>query len=116
MPHSVTRSQHISEATAQIIDEEIRRVIEEAEATAREVLTEHLDDLHTIAKGLLEYESLNAKDVQALLHGEPIDRTEESDAEGPSGRRSSVPSSGKAAKGPGKGATGGMEPEPQPGS
>ncbi len=109
--HSVARSQHVSEATAQMIDEEIRRVIDEAEATARKVLTEHMDDLHAIAKGLLEYETLNARDVEAILRGEPVDRSEDTDTEAPSGRRSSVPSSGKAAKDP----PGGLEPEPQPG-
>jgi cell division protease FtsH len=114
--HSVARSQHVSEATAQMIDEEIRRVIDEAEVTARKVLTGHMDDLHAIAKGLLEYETLNARDVEALLRGEPIDRSEDIDTEVASGRRSSVPSSGKAAKGPGKEAPGGLEPEPQPGS
>ncbi|MEE8499490.1 MAG: cell division protein FtsH, partial [Kiloniellales bacterium] len=108
--HSVARSQHVSEATAQMIDEEIRRVIDEAEATARKVLTEHMDDLHAIAKGLLEYETLNARDVEAILRGEPVDRSEDTDTEAPSGRRSSVPSSGKAAKDP----PGGLEPEPQP--
>ena len=113
--HSVARAQHISEATAQIIDEEIRRIIEEAEVTARKVLNEHMDDLHTLAKGLLEYETLSGEEVQKLLRGETIDRSEQSStsSQGPSGRRSSVPSSGKAAKG--KDAPGGLEPEPQPG-
>ena len=113
--HSVARSQHISEATAQIIDEEIRRIIEEAEVTAREVLSEHMEDLHTLAKGLLEYETLSGEEVQKLLRGETIDRSEPSSTstQGPSGRRSSVPSSGKAAKS--KDAPGGLEPEPQPG-
>ena len=111
--HSVARSQHISEATAQIIDEEIRRIIEEAENKARDVLTEHMDDLHALAKGLLEYETLSGDDVQTVLRGETVDRSESSDTKGPRGRRTSVPPSGKAAKG--KGAPGGLEPEPQPG-
>ena len=112
--HSISRSQTISAETAKMIDEEVRRLIEEAETKAREVLAEHIDDLHAVTKALLEYETLNAVEVQAILDGEPIDRDEVSDAEGSSGRRSSVPSSGKAAKG--KDATpGGLEPEPQPG-
>lgn len=110
--HSVARSQHISEATAQIIDEEIRRIIEEAENKAREVLTEHLDDLHTLTKGLLEYETLSGEDVQTVLRGEPVDHSDPSDREG---RRTSVPPSGKASKGQGKGTPSGLEPEPQPG-
>jgi cell division protease FtsH len=67
-----------------------------------------MEDLHKIAKGLLEYESLNAVDVQALLNDQPIDRSDATASD--SGRRSSVPPSGKPAKGP----PGGLEPEPQP--
>jgi cell division protease FtsH len=114
--HSVARSQHISEATAQIIDEEIRRIIDEAERLARKVLTEHMDDLHAVAKGLLEYETLSGDEVQAVLRGEPVDRSDPEDTKGASGRRTSVPPSGKPTKGRGKGAPGGLEPEPQPGS
>jgi len=110
--HSVARSQTISPETARMIDDEIRRIIEEAETKAREVLTEHLDDLHTVAKALLEYESLNGKEVDALLRGEPVDRSDETDP-GQTDRRSSVPSTGKASK-PGD-SPGGLEPEPQPG-
>src|SRR6201987_1011618 len=51
--HAVTQTQHISEASAQLIDQEVRRLIEEAEVKARQVLTDHLDDLHMIAKALL---------------------------------------------------------------
>ena len=111
--HSVARNQQISEATAQIIDEEIRRIVDEAGNKARKVLGERLDDLHRIAKGLLEYETLTGDEVRAIIAGEEIDRADSSGTEGDSGRRSSVPSSGTAAKGR---EPGGLEPEPQPGS
>ncbi len=113
--HSVTRSQTISSETAKMIDNEVRRIIEEAETAAREVLTEHLDDLHKVAKALLEYETLSGAEVQAILNDEPIDRPDATGTTGDNGRRSSVPSSGKTAKGQGKDSPGGMEPEPQPG-
>jgi cell division protease FtsH len=112
--HSVARSQTISSETAKMIDQEIRRIIEEAETKAREVLTEHMDDLHKVAKGLLEYETLTGAEVQALLNDEEIDRSDPTGTTGESGRRSSVPSSGKPTKG--KDSPGGLEPEPQPGS
>src|SRR3546814_5868998 len=99
--HSVSRSQTISGATAKLIDEEIRRIIEEAEAKARKVLTEHLDDLHRVAKALLEFETLSGEEVQVIIDGGHIDRSDETHT-GPTGRRSSVPSSGKAAKDAGK--------------
>ncbi|MGF1628512.1 MAG: ATP-dependent zinc metalloprotease FtsH [Kiloniellaceae bacterium] len=112
--HSVSRSQTISPETARLIDEEIRRIIEEAEAKARKVLTDHMEDLHKVARALLEFETLSGDEVQTILDGGSIDRSDESHT-GPTGRRSSVPSSGKAAKGTGKDAPGGLEPEPQPG-
>ncbi len=108
--HSVTRSQTISADTAKMIDNEIRRLIEEAESKAREVLTEHMDDLHQVTKNLLEYETLSGAEVQAILRGESIDRRDESDDD-KAGRRGSVPSAGKPVERPG-----GLEPEPQPGS
>jgi cell division protease FtsH len=117
--HSVARAQHISEATAKLIDEEIRRIIDTSEVKATEVLKEHIDDLHKIAKGLLEFETLSGADVQALLRGETIDRSDpgagDAAAGGSAGRRASVPSSGHP-KGSDKGAPGGLSPEPQPGS
>jgi len=107
--HSVTQTQNVSEATAQLIDEEVRRIIEEAEAKARTILREHLDDLHKLAKALLEYETLTGEEVKALLRGEALVRPNPDDqkpSEG--GRRASVPSSGKSAKRPG------LEPGPEP--
>ena len=49
--HAVTQTQNVSEATAQLIDQEVRRLIEEAEGRAKQILTDHLEDLHLIAKG-----------------------------------------------------------------
>ena len=114
--HSVTRSQTISSETAKMIDNEVRRIIEEAEAKAREVLTTHMEDLQKVTKALLEYETLSGSEVKSILNDEPIDRSDPTGTTGESGRRASVPSSGKAAKGPGKDSTGGLEPEPQPGN
>ena len=61
--HAVTQTQNVSEATAQLIDQEVRRLIEEAEGKAKQILTEHLDDLHLIAKALLEYETLSSDEI-----------------------------------------------------
>jgi cell division protease FtsH len=111
--HSVSQQKNVSDATAKLIDDEVRRLIGEADQTARTVLTEHIDDLHTIAKALLEYETINGEEMECLLKGHPIIRTErpEEPTKPRSGSRSSVPSSGGA----GSGAGGGIEPEPQPG-
>jgi cell division protease FtsH len=110
--HAVTQTQNVSEATAQLIDQEVRRLIEEAETLARKILTDNLDDLHTIAKALLEYETLSNDEIGQILRGESIVRDETGGA-GPADRRrrASVPSSSGSAPGTSPGAN----PEPQPG-
>ncbi len=65
----------VSGETAKMIDAEVRSLVEEAEATARGVLTEKIDDLHTLANALLEYESLSGEDVRRVLAGEKLDRS-----------------------------------------
>ncbi|HWD57405.1 MAG TPA: ATP-dependent zinc metalloprotease FtsH [Stellaceae bacterium] len=113
--HSVTQRKNVSDATAKVIDDEIRRIVEEGEHTARDILTSHLDELHALAHGLLEYETLSSDEIRRLIKGERIVRdtgtgpTPSADEPRPgSGRRSSVPPSGRQSGiGP--------EPEPQPG-
>jgi cell division protease FtsH len=111
--HSVTQRKNVSDATAKVIDDEIRTIVDAGERTAREILTAHLDELHSLAKGLLEYETLSADEIRHIIKGERIVRDVSSSgpaAEEPRqpGRRSSVPPSGRPSGiGP--------EPEPQPG-
>nr|WP_153203945.1 ATP-dependent zinc metalloprotease FtsH [Niveispirillum sp. SYP-B3756] len=109
--HSVAQQQNVSEATSQLIDEEIRRLIEEGEVQARTILTTHLDNLHKVSEALLEFETLSGDEVRALLRGEEVVRTDPPAPRPPAveppkstgGRRSSVPTTGSG------------EPEPQPG-
>src|SRR5918911_2738818 len=96
--HSVTQRKNVSDATAKVIDEEIRRIVDEGERTAREILTGHLDELHALAKGLLEYETLSADEIRRVIKGERIVRDVSTPApsdEPRPGRRSSVPPSGR---------------------
>ncbi len=108
--HSVAQTQNISEATSQIIDQEVRRLIEEAEGRARVILTERLDELHKIAKALLEYETLGTEEIGQVLRGEKIIRDDTGGAGQERRRRASVPTS-SSTSGPAPGAS----PEPQPG-
>jgi cell division protease FtsH len=98
--HSVAQQQNVSEKTSQIIDEEVRRMIEEGEGVARKILTAHLNDLHKIAKALLEYETLSGDEVAALLRGETLDRKENQVAAAAAppaeGKKGSVPSASDA--------------------
>ena len=107
--HSVTQHKNVSDATARLIDEEVRNLIEEAETKARDILTEKMEELHTLAKALLEYETLSGEEVNALLKGEAIVRKDEDeDKPKDSGHKSSVPSSGRKGRPSGLGG-----PEPQ---
>jgi cell division protease FtsH len=106
--HSVTQHKNVSDATAEIIDSEIRKLVDGAEEVCRKILTEHVDDLHALAKALLEYETLTGDEIHAVLRGESIVRPSGDDDPSADGARSSVPSSGNISADP--------EPEPQPGS
>jgi cell division protease FtsH len=67
--HSVTQSKNISEETARIIDQEVIRLVQEAESRARNILNDNIKDLHVIAKGLLEYETLTGEEINNLIKG-----------------------------------------------
>ena len=96
--HSVARHKNVSDATARLIDEEVRRLIEEAEDVANKILAEKANDLEQLAQALLEYETLSGSEVDALLKGEAIFRPDLDDDHSEGHAKSSVPSSGAAAK------------------
>jgi len=66
---SVARTQNISEETAKIIDAEIKRLVQGGHDEARRILTERLEDLHLMAKALLEYETLTGEEIMNVLKG-----------------------------------------------
>ena len=72
--HSVAQQRNISDETARIIDEEVRKLVEIGEETSRKILTKKIDDLHKVAKGLLEYETLSAEDINNILSGKDVNR------------------------------------------
>jgi cell division protease FtsH len=116
--HQITQIKNVSEATAQQIDAEIRRFVEEGYARARQILTEKLDLLHALARALLEHETLTGEEVAAVMRGEPVPlarRSGEAAASGSSGgiRRGSVPTSAPSEP---NGGAAGIAPTPQPGT
>ena len=106
---SVSRTQNASEATVQKIDTEIRRFVEEGYKEATRILTEKRADLETLAKGLLEFETLSGDEIQDLLQGKKPNR--ESVLEPTTPRTSAVPPAGKPRPRPDPDA--GLEPQPQ---
>ena len=96
--HSVAQSQTISSATAKIIDEEIRDLVESAYKRATKILTDNLEDLHKLGKGLLEYETLSGEEIKDLLAGKVIQQKTEDDDETDGKPAGSVPSTKKRKK------------------
>jgi cell division protease FtsH len=105
---SVARHQNVSEATAQKIDAEIRRLVESGLNEARRILNEKREDLEVLAKGLLEYETLTGDEIRDLLEGKPPVRDTGEPTTPP--RPSPVPSAGRGRP---RETDGGLEPQPQ---
>ena len=64
---SVTQRKSMSDETAKLIDQEIRGFIDEAEGHARKILKKYIKHLHSLAKALLEFETLSGDDVNELI-------------------------------------------------
>jgi len=108
--YSIGRQQTVSEATAQKIDAEVRRLVEAGLAEATKIITEKRQDLEILAKGLLEYETLTGEEIVELLKGHPPVRDTGSDE--PPLRGSPVPTTAVTRPKPGP-EPGGLEPQPQ---
>ncbi|MBN8815732.1 MAG: ATP-dependent zinc metalloprotease FtsH [Sphingomonas sp.] len=72
--YSSSRPVRMSNQTAQLIDDEIKRIVEGGLARARDVLSEHLDQLHLLAGALLQYETLSGDEIKKLLDDGDIGR------------------------------------------
>ncbi len=111
--HSVAQQKNVSESTAQIIDGEVRRLIDEAYTRAREILTKKKKDWIALAEGLLEYETLSGDEIKQLLAGKTPSRDMGDDT--PPSRGSAVPKAGTSRKKKGgeEPDSGDLEPQPQ---
>ena len=106
--HSVAQSKNISEETAQKIDQEVRKLIDDAYDSAMKIIKRKKKDWEALSQGLLEYETLTGDEITDLINGKPPNRDE--DAGKPPSRGSAVPSAGATKKGDEP--DGDMEPQP----
>jgi cell division protease FtsH len=102
----------VSAHTKELIEEEVKRLIDEAYEHAHAILTEKKDEWERLAQGLLEYETLTGEEIERVIRGEPP----ESDDDGSAPEKEEKPSvtaipKTKPKSSPGSG-EGGMEPEP----
>ena len=102
-----------SPETQEKIDAEVRRIVDEGYETAKRILTEKNDDLHRLAEGLLEYETLTGDEIQKVIAGEALNRGEDDDTPSTGGTASitAIPKTKPKSKPSGDG---GLEPEPEP--
>ena len=66
---SVTQHKSVSDDTARKIDEVVRSILDKAYGRTRKLLTDNLDKLHTMAKLLLEYETIDVPQIDAIMEG-----------------------------------------------
>jgi len=101
---SVTQHKHVSNITANTIDEEVRKVIDKNYQRAKDILTEHEDKLHVMAKALMKYETLGDVQIKDIMEGReptpPEDWDDSDDSEPTKTKKSSKPDSASPIGGP----------------
>ncbi|MGB3742524.1 MAG: ATP-dependent zinc metalloprotease FtsH [Castellaniella sp.] len=68
---SVTKTTHVSESTMQKVDAEIRSIIDEQYQVARNLIESNQDKMHAMAKALLEWETIDAEQINDIMEGRP---------------------------------------------
>ncbi|MFB3076858.1 MAG: ATP-dependent metalloprotease, partial [Lysobacterales bacterium] len=76
---SVTQTKHISDETARLIDEEVRRIVEAAHQRALDLVEANLDILHLMADALLRYETIDSDQIDQIMQGHEPDPPEDWD-------------------------------------
>jgi cell division protease FtsH len=76
----VNRTQNVAEATAQKIDAEVKRLVDEGYQKAKQILTDKAEEHRLLSEALLEYESLSGEEIAAILRGEKLNRPEDQPA------------------------------------
>jgi len=72
----ITRQTNISEETARKIDGVVRKMVDDNYLRAKEILVEHMDQLHLIAQALIEYETLDGAEIDEIMAGKTLHRGE----------------------------------------
>ena len=89
---SVSQQKNMSDATASIIDGEIREIVDGAYNDATKILKKHSNQLELLAQALLEYETLSGDEIKILIEGGTIVRETDDTPEAPRGKsRTGIP-------------------------
>ncbi|MEZ5844234.1 MAG: ATP-dependent zinc metalloprotease FtsH [Hyphomicrobiaceae bacterium] len=91
--HAITQRQNMSEETARLIDEEIRRFVNAGYEKAWEVLSTHREELERVTQALMEFETISGEECATVMRGGRIVRNDSDESpKGPIG--SAVPTAG----------------------
>jgi len=88
---SVTQHKNVSEATMQKVDAEIRRIIDQQYALARQLLEDNRDKVEAMTKALLEWETIDADQIDDIMAGKPPRQPKPSQGLSRSGTPSDTP-------------------------
>ncbi len=66
---SVTKTTNMSEQTMQKVDAEVRRIIDQQYALARKLIEDNSEKMHTMAKALLEWETIDTEQIDDIMAG-----------------------------------------------
>ena len=100
----------VSAHTKELIEEEVKRFIQEGYETAHRILTERKDEWERLAQGLLEYETLTGEEIKRVMRGDPPKGDEDEEDKSDKGNAASVTAIPKTK--PKAKPAGGLEPEP----
>ena len=96
--YSMGQHKTMSSATANKVDAEVKRIVDEAYASAQKTLTDNRHELETLAKALLEYETLSGDEILLVLKGEKLKRDTDEDTNSTDSKKKtksgSVPTAG----------------------
>ena len=92
----------------------MKRIVDEGYETAMRILTEKMDDLHRLAQGLLEYETLTGDEITRVIAGEALNRGDDDDTRPDQGGTPSITAIPKTKPKSKPSGDGGIEPEPEP--
>jgi cell division protease FtsH len=68
---SVTQHKQVGDKTRDAIDDEIKRLIDDNKKRAHDILTTHLDQLHTMADALIRWETIGEQQINDIMNGRP---------------------------------------------
>ncbi len=88
---AIVKQRATSEKTADLIDAEVKDIVDAGYTMAKKILKERMKDLHKLAKGLLEYETLSGDEIKDLLAGKKIERPTDETFEQDKPKKSSLP-------------------------